>query len=44
MIPRLIEVLIQKQLSNSGKIIIFLGARQIGKTTLVKDIGENIKK
>lgn len=37
MIPRLIEDLVLYKLSTSGKIIILLGARQVGKTTLIRD-------
>ncbi len=38
MIPRLIEDLINSKLEESGKILLLLGARQVGKTTLVKNI------
>lgn len=40
MIPRLIEDLVLSSLKSSGKIILVLGARQVGKTTLVKDIAK----
>lgn len=39
MIPRLIEDLVFSNLKSSEKIILVLGARQVGKTTLAKDIG-----
>ena len=38
MIPRLIEDSIITKLKESGKIILLLGARQVGKTTLVRNI------
>ncbi|MBI2020046.1 ATP-binding protein [Candidatus Daviesbacteria bacterium] len=44
MIPRLIEDLILSNLKSSGKIILVLGARQVGKTTLVKDISRKLEK
>lgn len=43
MIPRFSEDLIFSSLKSSGKIILVLGARQVGKTTLVKDIGEKLE-
>lgn len=43
MIPRLSEDLIFSSLKSSGKIILVLGARQVGKTTLVKDIGKRLE-
>lgn len=43
MIPRLIENLILSSLKDSGKIILVLGARQVGKTTLVKDISSKLE-
>lgn len=43
MIPRFGEDLIFSSLKSSGKIILVLGARQVGKTTLVKDIGKKLK-
>lgn len=43
MILRLSEDLILSNLKSSGKIILVLGARQVGKTTLVKDIGRRLK-
>ena len=43
MIPRLVEHLVLSSLVSSGKIILVLGARQVGKTTLVKDIGKKLK-
>lgn len=42
MIPRLIEDLVVTNLISSGKIILVLGARQVGKTTLVKDISQKL--
>jgi len=38
MIPRLLTETIQKRLTESNKIIIFYGPRQVGKTTLVREI------
>lgn len=43
MIPRLIEDLILYNLKSSGKIILVLGARQVGKTTLAQDIGKKLE-
>lgn len=43
MILRLIEHLILSSLKSSGKIILVLGARQVGKTTLVKDVGKKLE-
>lgn len=43
MILRLSEELIVSSLRSSGKIILVLGARQVGKTTLVKDIGKKLE-
>ncbi|OGH18931.1 MAG: hypothetical protein A3F31_02360 [Candidatus Levybacteria bacterium RIFCSPHIGHO2_12_FULL_38_12] len=43
MIPRLIEDLVLSSLKSSGKVILVLGARQVGKTTLVKDIGKKLE-
>lgn len=43
MIPRLVENLVLSSLRFSGKIILVLGARQVGKTTLVKDIGKKLE-
>lgn len=43
MIPRLNENLILSSLKSSGKIILVLGARQVGKTTLAKDIGKKLE-
>lgn len=43
MIPRLIEKLVFSSLISSQKIIIVLGARQVGKTTLVKNIHKNLE-
>lgn len=44
MIPRLTENLILSDLKSSGKIILVLGARQVGKTTLAKDIGKKLER
>jgi len=41
-IPRDIEKQIKKRLCK-GKIIVLYGARQVGKTTLVKEISKNLK-
>ncbi len=43
MFPRLIENLVSSSLESSKKIILVLGARQVGKTTLVQDVGRNFK-
>lgn len=43
MILRLSENLILSSLKSSGKIILVLGARQVGKTTLAKAIGKKIE-
>lgn len=44
MILRFSEDLILSSLKSSGKIILVLGARQVGKTTLAKDIGKKLEK
>jgi len=44
MIPRISEELITSSLISSGKIILVLGARQVGKTTLVLDIAKKLEK
>jgi len=36
MIPRKIQTLVEKTWFHSGKIVLLLGARQVGKTTLIK--------
>lgn len=43
MIPRLIEDLVMSNLISSKKIILVLGARQVGKTTLVRDISQRLE-
>ncbi len=43
MVLRLSEDLIFSSLKSSGKIILVLGARQVGKTTLAKDIGKKLE-
>lgn len=43
MIPRLSQDLILSSLKSSGKIILVLGARQVGKTTLAKDVGRKLE-
>ncbi len=43
MILRLVEELVLSRLKSSGKIILVLGARQVGKTTLVRDIGQKLE-
>src|SRR5258708_2838555 len=43
MILRLIEELVQSSLTSSKKIILVLGARQVGKTTLAKDIAKKLE-
>lgn len=44
MIPRFDEDLVLSSLKKSGKIILILGARQVGKTTLVKDISQKLER
>lgn len=43
MIPRLVEELVLSNLKSSGKIILVLGARQVGKTTLAQDISKKLE-
>lgn len=43
MIRRLIEDIVRSRLTSSKKIILVLGARQVGKTTLVKSIGKKLE-
>ncbi|MCL4353126.1 ATP-binding protein [Patescibacteria group bacterium] len=43
MIPRSIEDLVLSSLTASRKLILVLGARQVGKTTLIKDIGSALE-
>ena len=43
MIPRLIEDLVNSRLESSGKVILLLGARQVGKTTLVEHIAFKLR-
>lgn len=43
MIPRLSQDLVLTSLKFSGKIVLVFGARQVGKTTLVKDIGKKLE-
>lgn len=43
MVLRLVEKLILSNLKSSDKIILVLGARQVGKTTLAKDIGKKLE-
>ncbi|NOR46271.1 MAG: AAA family ATPase, partial [Candidatus Delongbacteria bacterium] len=40
MYPRTLEKIVKKRINN-GKAIIIIGARQVGKTTLIKKILEN---
>lgn len=44
MIPRLIEDLVFSSLTSSQKIILVLGARQVGKTTLVQAISQKLER
>lgn len=44
MIPRLLEDLVLSSLRSSGKIVLVLGARQVGKTTLAKDVGKKLER
>lgn len=44
MIPRLIEKLVLKRLIFSGKVLLILGARQVGKTTLLKSLQGKLEK
>lgn len=43
MIPRLIEKNLVDKLINYDKLVILLGARQVGKTTLIQNIADNLK-
>ena len=43
MIPRLIQDLVFSSLMSSKKVILVLGARQVGKTTLVKNISKKLE-
>ncbi|MDP4010655.1 MAG: ATP-binding protein [Candidatus Roizmanbacteria bacterium] len=43
MIPRLIEDLVFSSLTSFQKIILVLGARQVGKTTLTRSIGKRLE-
>ena len=38
MIPREVQILVDRALKQTNKIIILVGARQVGKTTLVKNL------
>lgn len=44
MIPRLIQDLVLSSLKSSGKAILVLGGRQVGKTTLVNNIHKKLEK
>ena len=44
MILRLIEDLVFLSLTSSQKIILVLGARQVGKTTLAQDICKKLER
>lgn len=43
MIPRLLKKVVVKRLTELQKVLIILGARQVGKTTLLKEIEKEIK-
>jgi predicted AAA+ superfamily ATPase len=43
MIPRLIEKKVFRQLSSSNKIVLILGARQVGKTTLLNSLQQKLQ-
>ena len=43
MILRLIENLVFSKLTTSQKVILVFGARQVGKTILVKKIGQKLE-
>lgn len=43
MIPRLIQDLVVSSLKSSGKVILVLGARQVGKTTLINNIRKKLE-
>ena len=43
MIPRFLEHTLRDRLLQSGKVLILYGARQVGKTTLVKKIISNLE-
>jgi predicted AAA+ superfamily ATPase len=38
MIPRDVRILVDNALNKTNKVVILLGARQVGKTTLVQTI------
>ena len=38
MIPREVQILVNKALEQTNKIVLLLGARQVGKTTLIKSL------
>ena len=42
MIPRLLQSRITEQLQVGGKIVILYGARQVGKTTLVRRVLDDL--
>ncbi|OGK51681.1 hypothetical protein A2966_05085 [Candidatus Roizmanbacteria bacterium RIFCSPLOWO2_01_FULL_41_22] len=44
MIPRLIEPVVLEKAANYDKIILILGARQVGKTTLIQSLTEKLAK
>lgn len=43
MIPRLVENVVLKRIAAPGKIVIILGARQVGKTTLLDSIRQKLE-
>ncbi len=42
-IPRKLENILRKRILHSGKIVVLYGARQVGKTTLVKNLLNKLK-
>ncbi|MBI3384572.1 ATP-binding protein [Candidatus Gottesmanbacteria bacterium] len=43
MIPRLIEKVVKSALLGSGKIVLLLGARQVGKTTILNNLASSLQ-
>ena len=43
MIPRLVEKVVWERISSGNKIVVILGARQVGKTTLLKSLQQKLK-
>lgn len=43
MIPRLVEKVVSDRIASENKVIVILGARQVGKTTLLKSLQQEFK-